>query len=603
MSTFSTLVEVLQLRASESPDKTACTFLPDHGGEESLTYRELDRRARAVAAVLSESGLSESGLSKNGAMGERAFLFYPPGLDYLVAFLGCLYAGVVAIPAYPPDPMRLDRTLPRLLTIMHNAQPRRVLTTAAIRMLAAGMLQNAPELAALDWLATDTVEPDAADRYREPAWDPHMLAFLQYTSGSTGHPKGVMLDHGNLLSNLAMIQRNFGMRRDDKVASWLPPYHDMGLIGTILQPLYVGGQAILLSPMGFLRKPRSWLQAITKYRANVTGGPNFGYELCVRKIPKDQRAELDLSTLEVAFVGAEPIRARTLEAFAEAFAPCGFRRTAYLPCYGLAEATLLASGAAGEDSGLRGGGFRTLGVDKAAYERGRVEPSDKLPAKPAGVLHLTGSGHVSPALDLQIVDPETHKPCAPGEVGEIWIAGPSVARGYWEREDDTRATFGVRLADGSRGGFLRSGDLGFLRGAELYVCGRRKELIIIRGRNLHPSDIETVVESSHGQLRPGCCAAFSVEQDDEERLIVVVEVATPQISAAVNQEIHGAVLEGVALAHGLRVDDLVLLPPGTILKTSSGKLQRRACRAAFLEGALPRVAIAGLPAGATAVAV
>lgn len=589
MRTFSTLVEVLQLRASESPDKTACTFLPDHGGEESLTYAELDRRARALAAVLGESG----------AMGERAFLFYPPGIDYVVAFLGCLYAGVVAIPAYPPDPVRLDRTLPRLLAIMRNAQPRRVLTTAAIRMLAAGLLQNAPELAALDWLATDTVGADAAERYREPAWDVHMLAFLQYTSGSTGHPKGVMLDHGNLLSNLAMIQRNFGMRRDDKVASWLPPYHDMGLIGTILQPLYVGGQAILLSPMGFLRKPRSWLDAITRYRANVTGGPNFGYELCVRKIPKDQRADLDLSTLEVVFVGAEPIRARTLAAFAEAFAPCGFRRTAYLPCYGLAEATLLASGAAGEDSGVRGGGFRTLGVDKAAYEQGRVEPSDK----PAGVLSLTGSGHVSPVLDLQIVDPETHRPCAPGEVGEIWIAGPSVARGYWEREDDTRATFGARLADGSRGEFLRTGDLGFLRGAELYICGRRKDLIIIRGRNLHPQDIEAVVESSHGQLRPGCCAGFSVDQGDEERLIVVVEVSTPQISAAAGQEIHDAVLEAVALAHGLRVDDLVLLPPGTIPKTSSGKIQRRACRAAFLEGALPRVPIAGLPAGATAVAV
>ncbi len=585
---FTTLVEVLQFRACTEPDRTACIFLPDHGGEEKLSYGELDRRARAVAVVLSESG----------AIGERAFLFYPPGQDYLVAFLGCLYAGVVAIPAYPPDPTRLDRTLPRLMAIMHNARPRHVLTTAAIRVLAAGMFQIAPELAKMDWLATDTVEPDAAERYQAPVWNSQMLAFLQYTSGSTGHPKGVMLDHGNLLANLDMIQRNFGMRSDDKVASWLPPYHDMGLIGTILEPLYVGGQAILLSPMGFLRKPRRWLEAITQYRANVTGGPNFGYDLCVRKIPKEQRAGLDLSMLEVAFVGAEPIRARTLKSFAEAFAPCGFRKSSYLPCYGLAEATLLVSGAAGENSDIRGGGYRTMSVDKADYEAGQIRLSED----PTANLSITGSGHMSPALDIQIVDPNTLRICDAGQVGEIWLAGPSIARGYWEREEDTRNIFGAQLTDGQSGNYLRTGDLGFLRGRELFICGRRKDLIIIRGRNLHPQDIEAVVESSHAQLRPGCCAAFSVEIKDEERLVIAVEVAAPQLSPIASEEIHGAVQEAVAMAHGLRIDELVLLPPGTIAKTSSGKIQRRACRTAFLDGSLQRVLISGLPSGATALA-
>ena len=587
---FTTLVQVLQLRAREAPDKVACIFLPDHGGEERLTYGDLDRRARAVATVLADSG----------ATGERAFLLYPPGLDYVVAFFGCLYAGVVAVPAYPPDPARLDRTLPRLQAIMADARPRLSLTTAAIRALAAGMFQRAPDLAKLHWLATDTIDPSVAERYQEPVWDSELLAFLQYTSGSTGNPKGVMLSHGNLLANLAMIKANFGLWREDRIVSWLPPYHDMGLIGTILGPLYNGAQAILLSPFGFLRKPRRWLEAITHYRGTVAGGPNFGYDLCVRKVPPDQREGLDLSTLEVLFVGAEPIRARTLGAFADAFAPQGFRATSYLPCFGLAEATLLASGAAGEDSGIRGGGYRPLTLDKNAYEQGRVRIVDN---GAGATLTLVGSGHVSPALELIIVDPETARPSKEGEVGEIWLAGACVAGGYWEREEETGATFGARLAAedaaGAAGaesaaarGYLRTGDLGFLYGNELFVCGRRKDLIIVRGRNLHPQDIEAVVDGCHAQIRPGCCAAFSVEQSDEERLVVAVEVATPEQVAQSGSEILRAIQEAVAAAHGLRVDEILLLPPSTIPKTSSGKLRRRACRASFLDGDLPRMPVA-----------
>jgi len=580
---FSTLVHVLQHRARQAPDALACVFVPDHGGsdETRYTYAELDRHARAVAVALMESG----------ATGERVFLLYPPGPDYLVAFLGCLYAGVVAVPAYPPDLARLDRTLPRLQAILQSARPRLSLTTAAIRGLAAALFQSAPDLAKLQWIASDTLDVDAADRYQEPEWEPDQLAFLQYTSGSTGDPKGVMLSHANLLANLAMVQRNFRMRPDDVVVSWLPPYHDMGLIGTILQPLWLGATAVVMSPLSFMRRPRSWLEVITRHRGTVAGSPNFGLELCVRKVPPDQRDGLDLSSLEVMFIGAEPIRAATLAAFADAFAPCGFPTHAFLPCYGLAEATLLASGAAGDEHPLRGGGYRTLVVDRAAYEQGRVVVRE--PGGPDTVT-LVGSGFVAPALDLRIVDPQTGRPCKDDEIGAIWMAGPSVASGYWEREDATLASFGHRLPAGepidprAGGGYLRSGDLGFMHAGELHVCGRQDDLIIVRGRNLHPQDLEAAVEKAHPRLRPGCCAAFTVDGGDGPRLVVVIESASPTIDAAEDEAIERAVQEVVAGEHGLRVDELVLLPPGTIAKTSSGKIQRRATRAAYQSGGLPR---------------
>jgi acyl-CoA synthetase (AMP-forming)/AMP-acid ligase II len=582
---FTTLVQVLRLRAREAPEKTACTFLPDHGGEQRLSYAELDRRARAVAAVLADSGVT----------GERVFLLYPPGLDYVVTFLGCLYAGVIAIPAYPPDPSRIERTLPRLVAIADDATPRLTLTTAMIRTLASGLFQRAPELARLPWLATDTIDEAAADRYQEPSWGRDPLAFLQYTSGSTGDPKGVVLSHANLMSNLAVIERNFGMHREDRVLSWLPPYHDMGLIGTILEPLYVGGEAILMAPMSFLRRPQRWLEAISHYRATVTGSPSFGYDLCVRKTPAEVRARLDLTSLEVAFVGAEPIRARTMEAFADAFAPCGFRASTYLPCYGLAESTLLVSGAGGQRSAVRGGGYRTIAVDQRDYEHGRVRVVTD-PSTPH--LRLVGSGHPAPELDVQIVDVESEQPLAPGLVGEVWVAGDSVARGYFGESAEPSECFGVRqrpaldsYAPVSRP-YLRTGDLGFFAAdGELFICGRRKDLIIANGLNLHPQDIEAVVEACHPQLRPGCCAAFSVDHGDHERVVVVNEVTTEDRAELRGDEIVRAIHKAVAAAHGLRVDEVVLLPRSTILKTSSGKIQRRACRAALLAGTLPRIAI------------
>lgn len=582
-STPTTLTDALRQRVARDPEATACVFVLDDGQEQSLSYAELDRRARTVAVALIDSG----------AAGERVLLLYPPGLDYVTAFLGCLYAGVIAIPVYPPDPTRVQRTLHRLEAIVRDAHPRLALTTAPIRALAGSVFQQAPDLARLPWLATETLDPSNAERYAPPAWGPDPLAFLQYTSGSTGQPKGVVLSHANLLANLDTIVRTFGMCREDRLVSWLPPYHDMGLIGTILTPLYVGGLTVLMSPMSFLRKPRRWLEAITRHRATVTGGPNFGYALATRKVPPDQRDGLDLSHLEVAFVGAEPIRARTLADFDEAFSPRGFRSRAYLPCYGLAEATLLVSGSQVQRTS-RGGGYRSVAVDQHEYEQGRVRIVEGEASRPATVVELVGSGEVPEDLDVRVVDPQTQQLVGPGETGEIWVAGASVARGYWNQEQTTE-TFGAQLVGdpsrdpaGPSAGYLRTGDLGFMRAGELYISGRRKDLIITNGRNLHPQDIEAVVEGCHEQLRPGCCAVFSTLDEEQERLVVVNEVSVSDPRQLRTQEIERAVQHAVMASHGLRVDRLVLLPRSTIPKTSSGKIQRRACRAALLDGTLPR---------------
>jgi acyl-CoA synthetase (AMP-forming)/AMP-acid ligase II len=579
------LLEVLERRAAVHPDRLAYTFLVDGEKEEAqLTYAELDRRVRAVARFL----------SREGATGKRALLLFPPGLDYIVAFLGCLRAGVTAVPAYPPDPFRLDRTLPRLRAIVADAAPRFALTNAAILELASSLLADEEGFTSLDWLATDTVvgtdEGEAGSGGAWPAED--ALAFLQYTSGSTGQPRGVALTHGNLIANLETIARCVGISPDDCVVSWLPPYHDMGLIGALLSPLYAGARLVFLSPLHFLQKPRRWLDAVSRYRATITGGPNFAYELCLRKVAAEVRAGLDLSALEVAFVGAEPVRSSTLARFAVTFAPCGFRRAAFFPCYGLAEATLLVTG------GRRMGGYQAQSIDRHAYEQDEVRVSYE---GSRTSLELVGCGHAAPGVELRVVEPETCRPCATGEVGELWVSGPSVAHGYWAREAETEATFGAELVaaeqepDATRT-FLRTGDLGFLdEQGELFVAGRRRDLIIVRGRNHYPQDIEATVEMSHAQLRPGGCVAFAVasERDDggdegtSERLVVVAELARSTADEVDFEKVLRAIQRAVTEMHGVRIHDLVLVPPGTVPKTSSGKVQRSACRAEFLAGRLP----------------
>ncbi|MBV9792054.1 MAG: AMP-binding protein, partial [Chloroflexi bacterium] len=562
LDALSTLVELLRWRAAHQPDQHIYTFLSDgESTAQTLTAAQLDLQARTIAAQLQAANLS----------GQRALLLFPPGLEYIAAFFGCLYAGVVAVPAYPPP---ANKPPLRLQAILANARATVALTTTTTFTKLEPQLANAPELRSLHWIEIDTLAQQA-DSWHAPDVDATTLAFLQYTSGSTASPKGVVLSHGNLLHNLGQIYRCFGHSAQSQGVIWLPPYHDMGLIGGILQPLYGGFPVTLMAPVAFLQSPIRWLQAISRDRATTSGGPNFAYELCARKITAEQRATLDLSSWEVAFTGAEPIRSETLDLFAATFAECGFRREAFYPCYGLAEATLIVTGGALHAPPV------VQTIVSAELEQNRVQPAGAGPPTQT----LVGSGQNLRDQRLAIVDPHTRRACQPDEVGEIWVAGTSVAQGYWEQPELTAETFQARLADDQSGPFLRTGDLGFLHAGELFVTGRLKDLIIIRGRNHYPQDIELTVAQSHPALRPSSGAAFSIDVQGEERLVIVQEVER-QHRKTDPTAIVDAIRAAVATQHDVQVYAVVLLRPGGIPKTSSGKIQRHACRSGFLANTL-----------------
>jgi acyl-CoA synthetase (AMP-forming)/AMP-acid ligase II len=439
---FSTSVELLGYRARHQPNCLAFTFLPDGETEgDRLTYAELDRQARAIAAKLQALGLS----------GERALLLYPSGLDYLAAFFGCLYAEVVAVPAYPPHN---QRNTPRIQAVVADARAAIALTTTTMLSKVRSLLTEKNRSGEFTVVGYGQLR----SRHRRElarTLNPHdTLAFLQYTSGSTGTPKGVMLTHGNLLHNAAMTYRVMGHSPTSKFVSWLPTYHDMGLIGGILQPLYGGFPCILMPPAAFLQRPYRWLQAISRYNGTTSGAPNFAYELCIDKIAPEQVQTLDLSSWSVAFNGAEPIRADTLERFWAKFAACGFRKQAFYPCYGMAETTLMVSG------GLKTAPpvFKT--IQKDALECDQVVEGDWEDNENACT--LVGCGQTLPELQIVIAHPEMLTRCLPSQVGEIWVSGPSVGCGYWNRPEDTEQTFRAYLSDTGEGPFLRTGDLGFL---------------------------------------------------------------------------------------------------------------------------------------------
>ena len=549
------------------------THLLDGERELSRSYADLDREARAIAARL-QAEIPE---------GERVLLLYPPGPEFVAAFFGCLYASVIAVPVYPPDPARMARSLKRLQSIAEDAKPRAVLTTSLFASMASSVGELGAWSRGLAWLATDGIEGSRADTWRMPAVQGETIAFLQYTSGTTSTPRGVVLSHANLLHNSAAIHHEFRNTEQSRGVSWLPTYHDMGLIGGVIQPVYGGFPVTLLSPLDFLQRPARWLQALSRNRATVSGGPNFAYDLCVRRISPEERRALDLSSWQVAFTGAEPVRPATLEAFARTFAECGFRREAFHPCYGLAEATLMVS------SATQGAGARVLSVSAAALESGAAsEPRNAEDARP-----LVTGGHPIDQQRVVIVDPQTREPVPAGVVGEIWTQGPSIARGYWNNAEATAEVFGARLKDG-RGPFLRTGDLGFLADDEIVVTGRRKDLIIVRGRNVYPQDLEATAERASPLLRPGCSAAFGVDDGEVESVVLVAEVTRGAASdGATLTSILDAVRDALAREHDVVARDVVLLPPGALPKTSSGKIQRRACRDALLSGELPTLARGG----------
>lgn len=558
-------VDLLIDRGNNQADQTAYTFL--HRGETeqvTLTYGELDLKARAIAAQLQSLE----------AAGERALLLYSPGMEFISAFFGCLYAGVVAVPAYPP---RRNQKMARLESIVRDAETKVVLTSSDLLSKIQSQLAENPDLQALHWVASDSVDNEIASAWQQPRISGDTLAFLQYTSGSTGTPKGVAIAHSNLLHNEQIIAKAFGHTEDMIGVGWLPLFHDMGLIGNVLQPLYMGRPCILMSPADFLQKPLRWLQAISKYRATTSGGPNFAYDLCVDKTTPEQRAALDLSSWNVAFNGAEPVRAATLERFAAAFAPCGFRPEAFYPCYGMAETTLFVTG------GKKNEAPPILEVAETALEQNQIVVAN---GKKDNVKKIVSCGWTWLGQQVAIANPETLTRCAPEEVGEIWVAGESVAQGYWNRTEATQQTFRAHLADTNEGPFLRTGDLGFMRDGELFVTGRLKDMIIINGQNYYPHDIEFTVENCHQSLRPACGAAFSVEVKRSERLVIVHEVERSYLRKLNVKEVVDCIRETVAREHNLQTYAVVLVKTGSIPKTSSGKIQRHKCKSGFLAGSL-----------------
>ncbi|WP_129311242.1 fatty acyl-AMP ligase [Streptomyces sp. L2] len=564
------LVDLLTAHASNHPDRTAYRHLVtgDCDGEiRELTYGRLATRSRAVAAWLQERGLA----------GARAMLLYPPGLDFICGYLGCLSAGVVAVPGVPPQGRAQNhRALTRMRRLLADSDAKVVLGGREVIAALDGMAEHLPELDGIARVATEDIPDAAATGWREPELAPDAPAFLQYTSGSTAAPRGVVVTHQNLLDNERVITERMGhtpeaiaAHGNEMFVSWLPVYHDMGLIGPVLNTVHLGVTATLFSPLHFLQQPARWLKAVSRYRPHTSGGPNFAYELCLRHATPDLLDGLDLGSWKVAFNGAEPVRAATLRRFADTFAPAGFRREALYPCYGLAEATLMVTGGSVDSPPT------LLAAADGAPNAGEADAA------------AVGCGRPGPGVTVAIAHPERQEELPEGEVGEIWVGGASVAKGYWRNALATRETFRARLP-GYEGRFLRTGDLGFLRDGELYVTGRLKDLIVIDGRNHYPQDLELTAELSHPALRPGCTAAFSVDAGaDGEQPVVVAEIAPDTAGEA--EKITDMIRGTVGESHGLSVRDVVLVQPGTIPKTSSGKIQRGATRTAYLDGSLARV--------------
>lgn len=560
-----TLLDMMSRRAETHEDKLAFSFSYDGDGENSrrVTYRELDTRARAIAA----------GLQADGAAGERVLVLCRPGLDHIAGIFGCIYAGAVAVPVH-------ERLAPRLSSVVPDAQARFVLGVAETHESIKAALDALGEGRDLRWGLMDEVSADAAD-WVAPDIDASATAMVQYTSGSTTTPKGVVLTHANLLHNMESIRQSWEGDDADIACLWLPSHHDMGLIGGIFSMIHRGCTTHLMSPTSFIKRPMRWMEAISRHRATYTVAPNFAYDLCVEHSTAEERAALDLSSLTTAMNGAEPVQAASLQAFAGAFASAGFRPSAFSAVYGLAEATLLVSG--GSDSELPLVGH----IDREALS------GDRIVDTVAGDRSVAVVGCGQPrAGQVAIVNPTTRRRCETNEVGEIWFAGPGVAQGYWERAEETEHTFAASIAGTSEGPFLRTGDLGFLASGELFITGRCKDLIVIRGGNYYPNDIELTVQGCHSALVSGRGAAFAFTPGlrQVERLVVVQEVDRERIEGAGFAGLIDRVRTAVADRYGIDTHSVLLVERVSIPTTSSGKIQRGRCRQQFLDGELTPLA-------------
>ncbi len=562
---FVTIVDIARWRANNQGDHEAYTFLVDGEDEKVfLNYQQFDRRARQVAAHLQQLGKK----------GDRIMILLPPGMSFINAFYGCLYAGMTAIPLYPHLRKKKDKIFNRILNVAKDAQPIALLSNETITASSSQHFEEVEEIKNIPWIAEEQIvlPPES---WSNPGLSPDDLAFLQYTSGSTSLPKGVMVSHGNLLHNLGVIQKGFDVRKSDITLNWLPPYHDMGLIGGILSPMYCGIHGILMPPVYFLQRPLRWLKAIAKFKATISGGPNFSYDFCIKKIKPEQRDALDLSCWEVAFCGAEPINPETLKKFAEYFAASSFRYQSFFPSYGLAETTLMITAA----ERTRGPVIRPF--DKSQLERHSAVLADEGNPKSRNLISV---GQVGDGLEVIIVNPETLEKCKDGEIGEIWEKGDSVARGYWGKPEQSEAAFNAYTIDTKEGPFMRTGDLGFFLDEEVYITGRIKELIIIDGSNYYPQDIEWSVENAHDAIRPHGASAFSVALDGRERLIIMVELDprfARDMDEAQERQVRRAIKSIVSAEHDLSVHDIAFV--SRLPKTTSGKIQHHQCEKDYLE--------------------
>jgi acyl-CoA synthetase (AMP-forming)/AMP-acid ligase II len=566
-----TLVDSLRDRAKQQPDRIAYIFLKDgETKEETITYQQLDQQAKAIASQLTS-------LQSNNA---PVILIYPydQSLEFITAFFGCLYAGAIAIPCHPPQNLLAIKNLQGRLT---SSQAKIILTTQ--KLLTKTKHQLDSEVSSqLFWLNTENIKSNEAVDYQIPQFTPDHLAFLQYTSGSTGIPKGVMVSHQNLISNQQMLQLAFAGNSQSIGVGWLPLFHDMGLIGNVLHSLYLGIPCVLMSPLAFIQKPIRWLQAISHYRGTISGGPNFAYDLLCRQVTEAQKQHLDLSSWELAFTGAEPIRQETIKQFSNYFADCGFRREAFYPCYGMAEATLFITG------GLKNEAPIIKYVEEKALEQNRVVLSTT--AKP-GYRSVIGCGRAWLDEKIVIVDPQSLTLCLPHQVGEIWVAGSGVAQGYWQQQELTQQTFQAYLSDYPEQPFLRTGDLGFLDNQELFITGRLKDVMMFWGFTCYPHHLEQTVQQSHPAFSLNSGAAFSINIAGEEKLVIVQEIERSYRNCLDVDEVIETIRWRIFAEHFVDVYAIALLQPGSLPKTSSGKVKRSFCKEQYLNQNLKTISL------------
>jgi len=568
------IIRLFERNCQNHAEKVIYYYLEDGLNETSrITFREMNSRAKAIAAAL-------QGKYKKG---DRALMLFPTGIEFIVSLFGCFYSGIIGVPAYPP---RKNRLFGRFEAIVNDCRPSLILTTKKIME---DLLKNFAEeecLKGLSFLVYEDVDAGMESLWQDPGIHPDDLALLQYTSGSTGTPNGVMVTHANLMHNSAFIKQAFGHDENAFGVNWLPGFHDMGLIGALMQPPYLGATNVIIPPNAFLLRPMNWLRAISKYRATTAGGPNFAFDFCVDRLKPEELEGVDLSCVRPFYCGAEPVRRDTFERFAKTFQPYGFNPSQIYPCYGMAESVLIVTGGGLYDDPVY------LSVSAREIEKGKVVLS--MENNPEAKTFVS-CGYPWQGTTVKIVHPESFIVNPPGEVGEIWVAGPSVAAGYWNKPEETGRTFGARLSDTGEGPFLRTGDLGFIHEGHLFITGRIKDLIIIRGLNHYPHDIEHTATGAYEALQSGSIAAFSVDEAGEERLALVCEIRRTHLRDLDAEAVFDALRQAITDVHQIQVYAIALIRTNTLPKTSSGKIQRLATKKEYLQNELDIIATWKIP--------